>query len=76
MGIDLNPLFIYDGGDQISEYNNIKSYLNFNAGTVFFDSYLAAVQFGYQNNNSSYKEGSRGFDNFEFHNDYFKNKFF
>ena len=76
IGVDINPLFIYHDSDQVSEYNNITSYLNFNAGTIFFDSYLAAVQLGYQNNNSNYKEGSKDFDDFEFDNDYLKNRVF
>ncbi len=76
IGLDLDPLFIYDKSDQVSEYNNLSSYINFTGGTIILDSYVIAAQVGYIRTDSSYEEGAKDFEEFEFQDGYFKGKFF
>ncbi len=74
VGLDLDPLFIYDGSDKVSEYNNFSAYVDLVGGTILLDSYLASVTMGYVQTNSHYKEGAEDFREFEFEDGYFKGK--
>ena len=58
-GIDTNPLFIYDGNDQVTTYNNYTLYLSGGVGTSIFNSYLFATRFYYMGVKNEYMNGSK-----------------
>lgn len=71
IGIDYNPLHIYDKDDKVSEIESRSISASLSLGTVFWEKYIVGVGLEYKDVKNSYREGDRSITPLLSHEDYF-----
>ncbi len=62
IGVETNPLYIYDKADKISDYTNESVYIDGIVGTAIFNSYFLGTKIEYRMSENKYDLGSKEFE--------------
>lgn len=74
-GAKINPLYIYDKADKISDYGNKSIYIDGMIGTAVFNSYSTGAKIEYIMSKNEYESGSKKFKSKSYW-DYYKGYIF